>query len=177
MKKLFIAIIFFTSLSSVKAATCPDYLNTDIKLLHSSKTINICEAYAEKLLLIVNTASHCGFTPQFKGLEALHQEFKDKGLVVLGFPSNSFRQEATSEKQTAEVCYMNYGVTFTMLATIPVSGKTAHSIFKELAAQSEQPSWNFNKYLVGKDGKVIEHFGSRVKPDSVQMIKKVKAAL
>lgn len=177
MKKLFIAIIFFTGFSSLKAVTCPDYLNMDVKLLHSSKTINICEAYAEKPLLIVNTASYCGFTRQFKGLETLHQEFKDKGLVVLGFPSDSFRQEAANEKQTAEVCYINYGVTFTMLATTPVLGETAHPIFKELAAQSGQPGWNFNKYLVGKDGRVIEHFGSRVRPDSVQIIEKVKAAL
>ncbi len=168
---------FFAANVCVAAASCPDYLDTDLKLLHSSKTVNICEAYANQPLLIVNTASHCGFAPQFEGLEALHQELKDEGLVVLGFPSNSFKQEAASEEKTAEVCYMNYGVTFTMLSTVSVRGENTHPIFQELARQSEQPGWNFNKYLVGKDGKVIKHFGSRARPDSEGFIQTVKTAL
>ena len=155
--------------SSYTWAACPDYLNVEMKALHSSKTVNICEDFGEKPMLIVNTASHCGFTPQFKGLEALHQKYKDDGLVVLGFSSNSFRQEADSEEKAAEVCYVNYGVTFQMFSEVPILGDEAHPIFKELAEQSVPPQWNFNKYLLDKDGKVVQHFDRDTRPESEEM--------
>lgn len=176
MKKMLLLLTLGMANSLVQAA-CPDYLDVDMRLLHSDKTVNICEDYGNRPMLIVNTASKCGFTPQFKGLEALHQEFKDDGLVVLGFPSDSFNQEIKNEEKVAEVCYMNYGVTFTMFSTVPVRGSDAHPIFKALADQSEAPGWNFNKYLVDKDGKVIEHFGSRAQPDSEAFKEVIKAAL
>ena len=176
-KSFIIFLLLLTSFSKASANDCPDYLNLDVEILRSSKTINICEAYAGKPMLIVNTASHCGFTPQFKGLEALHQEYKDEGLVILGFPSNTFRQEADTEEEVAEVCYINYGVTFQMLSEVDVRGDNAHPIFKELARQSSAPSWNFNKYLLDKNGNVVEHFGSRTKPDSKKMHDKIKQLL
>ena len=166
MKK-YLAIITLLLINMSNAwADCPDYLNVEIQTLRSDKAINICEEYADKPLLIVNTASFCGFTPQFEGLESLHKKYKDQGLVILGFPSNSFRQEAADEEKTAEVCYVNYGVTFQMFNEVDVAGENAHPVFKELARQSTAPQWNFNKYLLDKDGNVVAHFGSRVRPDS-----------
>ena len=161
----------------VKAGPCPEYLNQTLKKLHSEQTLNICEAYAGKPLLIVNTASFCGFTPQFAGLEKLHQAYKDKGLVVLGFSSNDFNQEAKTDKDIANVCFVNYGVTFDMFAPLAVTGTSAHPLFKALAAQSSEPAWNFNKYLLDKDGKVVKYFNSQVKPDSEEMKQAIEQVL
>lgn len=151
------------------ADQCAAYLNQDLRKLRSSETVNICKAYAGKPLLLVNTASHCGLTPQFKSLQALHEKYQDKGLVIIGFPSNDFNQEAKEEAETAEVCYINYGVKFTMLSESSVKGDSANPIFKELAKQTTTPDWNFNKYLVKPDGTVVQHFGGRVSPDSAEM--------
>ena len=177
MRKLLLLMFVNILLSGTALAACPDYLDTELRLLHSDKTVNICKDYGDKTMLIVNTASKCGFTPQFEGLEALHNEFKDKGLLVLGFPSDSFNQEIKNEADVAEVCYMNYGVTFTMLSTVSVRGNDAHPIFKALAKQSEAPGWNFNKYLVDKNGKVLRHFGSRAQPDSEEFREFIRSAL
>jgi glutathione peroxidase len=161
---------------SAHAASCDDFTNVDVKKLRSSQSVNLCE-FKDKPLLIVNTASNCGFTPQFKELEALHQEYKDKGLVVLGFSSDSFYQEEDDEADAAKVCFINYGVTFTMFSTVDVTGDEAHPIFKHLSSETRKPSWNFNKYLVSKDRKKIQHFGSRVKPSSEELKKAVEASL
>jgi glutathione peroxidase len=145
--------------------------------LRSKETVNVCKAFAGKPMLIVNTASHCGFTPQFEGLQALYEKYKDKGLVVIGFPSNDFNQEAKEETETADVCYINYGVKFTMVAPSSVKGDAANTIFKELARQTKAPNWNFNKYLVKSDGKVVQHFGSMTKPDSAEMTQAIESVL
>jgi glutathione peroxidase len=145
--------------------SCPAFLDQEYRKLHSSQSVNLCKSFAGKPMLIVNTASHCGFTPQFKGLEAVHEKYKDRGLAVLGFSSDDFNQEAKDEAKAADMCFVNYGVTFTMLAPQHVKGPEANAVFKELARQTKEPSWNFNKYLVSADGKV-QHFGSRVAPDS-----------
>jgi glutathione peroxidase len=168
---------FLAASSASLSAECPAYLNQDFQKLRSKETINICKAYAGKPLLIVNTASHCGFTPQFKGLQALHEKYKDQGLVMIGFPSNDFNQEAKEEAETAEVCYVNYGVKFTMLAPTSVKGKDANPVFKELARQTTAPAWNFNKYLVKADGTVVEHFGSMTSPDSKNMTNAIESVL
>jgi glutathione peroxidase len=165
------------SMCRVAAADCPEYLNQDLRKLRSDETVNVCKAFAGKPMLIVNTASHCGFTPQFKGLEALNKEYKDRGLVVLGFPSNDFNQEAKDEAETAEVCFINYGVTFTMFSPIAVKGETANPIFKELARQTEAPGWNFNKYLVKPDGTVVRHFDSKVGPDAPELREAIESVL
>lgn len=159
------------------AAECPAYLNKDFQKLHSKETVNICKAYAGKPLFIVNTASHCGFTPQFKSLQALHEKYKDRGLVMIGFASDDFHQEAKDEEKAAEVCYVNYGVKFTMLAPTSVKGDTANPVFKELARQTKAPSWNFNKYLVKADGTVVQHFGSTATPDSKQVTDAIETVL
>lgn len=154
------------SMVSIAASACPDYMKGEYRKLHSKDSVNICELMENKTVLVVNTASHCGFTSQFKELEALHKKYKDKGLVVVGFASDDFKQEDADEEKAAEICYLNYGVTFTMLAPTHVKGEKANALFKALASQSKEPKWNFNKYLLGGDGKVVEHFGSMTKPDS-----------
>jgi len=156
---------------------CPAYLNHDFQKLHSSEKVNICTASAGRPLLIVNTASHCGFTPQFKALEAIHEKFSSRGLFVVGFPSDDFHQEAADQKETAEVCYVNYGVKFLMLAPTPVRGENANDVFKELARQTVGPKWNFNKYLVKPDGTVARHFDSPESPDSPQFTQAIEALL
>jgi glutathione peroxidase len=159
------------------AASCPKFLDQEYRKLHSSDSVNLCTLAAGKPLLIVNTASHCGFTPQFKGLEEAHQKYKDRGLVVIGFASDDFNQEAKDEAEAATMCFINYGVKFTMLAPQPVKGPQANAVFKELARQTQEPQWNFNKYLVSADGTVAQHFDSRVAPDSRQFNEAVEELL
>jgi glutathione peroxidase len=163
-------------------ASALDCASTDIdasqrRLLGPSE--NICQTYGGKVLLVTNVASHCGFTPQYEGLEKLYKENKDKGLVVLGFPSGDFKQqEFESEEQIAEFCKMNFGVTFPMFSKSSVKGEQANPLFKKLIAKTgQEPGWNFNKYLVGRDGKVIAHFGSKVEPESPELTKAIQAAL
>ena len=116
------------------AAACPAWLNQDYRKLHSSQKVNICQAFAGKPLLIVNTASHCGYTPQFKGLEAAWQKYKSRGLVVVGFASDDFNQEDADEAKAAEICFLNNGVTFTMLAPMHVTGTEANSGIPRIVA-------------------------------------------
>ncbi len=140
-------------------------LDHELRRLHSSEVVNLQERLGDSPLLLVNTASRCGFTGQFEGLEALHQRYGDRGLKVAGFSSNDFNQEI-DEEGAAEVCFVNFGVTFDMFAPIPVRGDEAHPLFAELARQSEAPRWNFTKYLVDESGRVVAHFGSSVRPES-----------
>lgn len=161
---------------TVNPQACDDFTNVDIRKLRSKESINLCD-YKNKPLLIVNTASNCGFTPQFESLEKLHKTYKDEGLVVLGFPSDDFFQEEDNEKETAKVCFINYGVTFPMFATSEVRGSDANPIFKHLNEQTSSPNWNFYKYLVSADRKTILRFNSKVKPDSEKMIKAVENSL
>jgi glutathione peroxidase len=158
-------------------ASCPEYLNQDMRKLHSKDVVNLCQLSDGKPVLLVNTASHCGFTPQFKGLEALYEKYRERGLQVVGFASDDFRQEAKDEEKAAEVCYVNYGVTFTMLAPTHVRGADANPVFLELAKQSEAPNWNFNKYLVDSAGKVVMHFGSSTTPQSVELEQAIERVL
>lgn len=165
MFRLIITITAVLTSTSALAA-CPAYLDHSMRKLHSKDDVNFCQAFADQPLLIINTASHCGYTPQFKGLESLYQKYRDRGLAVVGFASDDFRQEANDEARAAEVCYVNYGVTFTMVAPSHVKGPDANPVFQALNSQSEAPGWNFNKYLVDRSGRVIQHFGSNTKPDS-----------
>lgn len=184
MRKRFLAGLCATALGGsllvgalATAADCPAFLNHEFTKLHSSQKLNLCAAYAGKPLLVVNTASHCGYTRQFKGLEALHRKYRERGLVVIGFPSDDFNQEAADQAETADVCYVNYGVTFTMLAPSAVTGAAANPVFKELSRQSQQPGWNFNKYLVKPDGTVAKYFASSVEPDARELEQAIETLL
>ncbi len=163
--------------SSSGAAACPPLLDDTQSRLHSSEQVELCQ-FAGKPLLIVNTASYCGFTGQFEGLEALWQELREDDLVVLGFPSNDFKQEDDDEAVTAEVCYVNYGVSFTMLAPSAVSSGAVNPVFAELARQgATPPRWNFHKYVVGRDGQLVAEFGSRTTPDDAALRKAIDEAI
>jgi len=138
--------------------------------------------YKGKVLLVVNTASKCGFTPQYKGLEELYEKYKDKGFAVLGFPSNQFgQQEPGPDSEIAEFCERNYGVTFPMFSKVDVNGDAAHPLFKYLTSEkkgllgSEAIKWNFTKFLVGKDGKVVDRYAPTTKPEDME--KDVEKAL
>lgn len=161
----------------VLAEDCPDFMQGDYRRLHSSEDVDLCKQFAGQPMLVVNTASHCGFTSQFTALEATHQRYQERGLAVVGFSSNDFNQEADSEEKAASVCYENFGVTFTMLAPTGVKGDDANPLFRELAERTEAPGWNFNKYLVAADGEVVAHFGSQVKPDSEELTQAIEALL
>jgi glutathione peroxidase len=177
-KPLFnLAAVAAMSLIGVAANACPDYLKGDYRKLHSKDSVNLCELMDNKPVLVVNTASHCGFTSQFKELEALHKKYKDQGLVIVGFASNDFKQEAKDESEAAGICFLNYGVTFTMLSPTHVRGEQANALFKALAVQAKAPKWNFNKYLLGRDGKLVEYFGSMTKPDSPKLAEAIEALL
>lgn len=135
-----------------------------------------------KVMLIVNTASQCGFTPQFAGLEALHKDYADKGLVVLGFPCNQFgQQDPGSDQEIAQFCALNYGVTFPMMAKIDVNGDAAHPLYQWLTQQapgllgSKAIKWNFTKFLVGRDGQVLKRYAPQDPPKA--LAKDIEAAL
>jgi glutathione peroxidase len=158
-------------------AACPLLLDKHVPRLQDDKPQHLCQ-YAGKVLLVVNTASYCGFTSQFEGLEALNAKYASRGLVVLGFPSNDFQQEDANAKKTADVCFNTYGVRFPMFATAPVRGAAAQPLFKELArATGQAPAWNFNKYLVDRAGKPVAHFGSTTAPTSGALTAAIEQAL
>jgi glutathione peroxidase len=128
MRAIVLSTVLFFGGAAV--AGCPEYLNHDLRKLHSQELINLCEMSPGQPLLIVNTASHCGYTKQFKGLQELNDQYRDQGLRVVGFASDDFRQEANNEEEAANVCYVNYGVTFTMFAPTHVRGCFASLLFK-----------------------------------------------
>lgn len=139
----------------------------------TGKTVRLADQ-AGKLLLIVNTASQCGFTPQFAGLETLWETYKNRGLVVMGFPSNEFgRQDPGSNDEIASFCQLNYGVSFPMMAKVDVNGGDAHPLFQWLKTEapgllgSKAIKWNFTKFLVGRDGQVIRRYAPQDKPESL----------
>jgi len=173
---LFLAI-FSLPLAAHAAGACPALLNHDFKRLPSGKTENLCQ-YQGKVILVVNTASRCGFTPQFEGLQKIHQEYQGKGLVVLGFPSNDFNQELAEGKQIADFCRLNYGVDFPMYEKTHVKGANANAFYKGLIkSSSAEPMWNFHKYLITRDGKTVIPLHSRIEPESREMRTKIEAML
>ena len=165
--------------SGAASAACPDYFNVEMRELNNTQRHNLCQLTEGKVVLVVNTASYCGYSGQFRDLEALYQSYKDKGLMVLGFPSNDFWQEAGNENKTAEVCRRDYGVTFPMFNRVSVRGADAVPLFKgpAAAADGDAPNWNFHKYLVGRDGKLIASYGANQDPGADPLLAAVKLAL
>jgi glutathione peroxidase len=151
-------------------AQCPQLLRRSFDRLQDEKPQSLCQ-YSGKVLLVVNTASFCGFTPQYKGLEALDSKYRDKGLVVLGFPSNDFSQETGTNKEVADFCESTFGVKFPMFVKSSVRGRDANPLFQDLAkATGTAPKWNFYKYLVGRDGKVVAAYSSLTEPGDKDLV-------
>jgi glutathione peroxidase len=145
--------------------------------LQDEKPQSLCQ-YSGKVVLVVNTASFCGFTPQYKGLEALHARYKERGLVVLGFPSNDFSQESGSNKEIADFCESTFGVKFPMFTKTSVRGKDASPLYKQLAASTgKAPGWNFHKYLVARDGVSVRSFNTHTDPASASFVAEIEKQL
>lgn len=159
-------------------ASCPAVLHQSFKRLQDDVPQDLCQ-YAGKVVLVVNTASYCGFTTQYQGLEALYAKYAGRGLVVLGFPSNDFgKQEPGSAKEIADFCFNTYGVKFPMFAKSSVKGPQANPLHASLIkATGEEPKWNFTKYLIDRNGKVLEYFPSKVTPDDKVLVAKIEKAL
>ncbi|WP_020654312.1 glutathione peroxidase [Massilia niastensis] len=161
-----------------RPASCPALLKHQFKRLQDEAPQDLCQ-YSGKVVLVVNTASYCGFTKQYEGLEKLYAKYGGRGLVVLGFPSNDFgKQEPGNAKEIADFCFNTYGVKFPMFAKSVVSGPEANPLHASLTKiTGKEPKWNFTKYLIGRDGKVIEHFASKVTPEDPQLVGKIEQAL
>lgn len=159
-------------------SACPPILDQRFKRLQDEAPQHLCQ-YAGKAVLVVNTASYCGFTGQYEGLEALFAKYGPKGLVVLGFPSNDFgQQEPGDSKQIADFCFNTYGVKFPMFAKSSVAGKDANPLHAELAKiTGTAPKWNFYKYLIDRNGKVVGSYSSRVAPDDRKLVGDIERAL
>lgn len=154
-------------------------LDRDYRQLAGKETVNLQATYGGQVLLVVNTASKCGFTPQYEGLEAMHAKYKERGFAVLGFPSNDFMgQEPGSEEEIQEFCTLTYGVKFPMFEKVQVRGTEATPLYADLAkATGEAPGWNFHKYLIDRDGKVVASFGSRTTPDDPKLVAEIEKLL
>ncbi|MDP9130021.1 MAG: glutathione peroxidase [Candidatus Binatota bacterium] len=167
----------FAAPSPAAEPPCPPVLDHKFANL-MDEPISLCQ-FRGKVVLIVNTASECGYTPQYDGLEKLYRRYSDKGFVVLGFPANDFgAQEPGSNKQIAQFCQVNYGITFPVFAKTAVVGANANPLFRQLATRTGQPpKWNFHKYLVDKTGQQITAFASAVEPEDRRLISQIEKLL
>jgi len=165
-----LSILFFSHFAY--SANCPPILDRTITTLQGEK-INLCR-YAGKPILVVNTASKCGYTPQFEQLENMYGKYQTQGLLILGFPSNDFKQELTNNGEIAKFCKLTYKVKFPMSEPSKVKGKDASAFYKALAKTTGvEPQWNFHKYLIAPDGKTIYSFPYEVEPDNPVILNKV----
>lgn len=159
------------------AAACPPLLDRQLPDIFD-QPVSLCQ-FAGRVVLVVNTASECGYTPQYEGLEQLYRRYRDRGLVVLGFPANDFGgQEPGSNRDIAQFCQVNYGVTFPMFAKSAVIGPAANPLFRELAAKTgARPQWNFHKYLIARDGQPAGAFPSAVAPGDPRITREIERLL
>jgi glutathione peroxidase len=159
------------------AANCPTVLQHTVARLQDEKPQSLCQ-YAGQVVVVVNTASYCGFTGQYKGLEALYNRYKDQGLVVLGFPSHDFSQEPGNNTQIAEFCENTFGVKFPMFVKSSVRGSDALPLFQQLAQRTQTPPrWNFYKYIISRDGQTVRAFNSMTAPDDKSFRQEVERQL
>lgn len=180
MKLKLLKILALMALTGVSAAAlAAGLLDVSYRPLAGKEAVNLKKAYAGQVLLIVNTASKCGYTPQYEGLESLHQRYAAQGFAVLGFPSNDFKgQEPGSEKEIQEFCTLTYGVKFPMFEKVVVTGEQATPLYKSLAqATGTAPAWNFHKYLIGRDGRVVANFPSKTAPDDPAVVAAIERGL
>jgi glutathione peroxidase len=177
MKILITLLVLMTSLPALACDSA--LLDQDFRRLASTEEVNLCEAYSGKVVLVVNTASKCGNTPQYDGLEKLYDQYGEEGLVVLGFPSNDFMgQEPGTEEKIEEFCRLTYGVEFPMFEKTSVKKDNADPLYVALAESSgTYPTWNFHKYLIGRDGELISDFSPRTQPYDDKLVAAIEQAL
>jgi glutathione peroxidase len=158
---------------------CPESLDFHKRPLAGEAAVHLCDVLGGKVVLVVNTASRCAYTPQYDGLEKLYQRYMDKGLVVAGFPSNDFAgQEPGAEKQIRDFCRLTYNVKFPMFEKVQVKGDAADPFYQYLArAAGEQPRWNFHKYLLDRNGRVVASFPSQVEPEDERLVGMIEELL
>src|SRR5256712_5630255 len=175
--RILFGLLLAVSVSAPALAACPPLLNHTFPSLTDQAT-PLCQ-FRGKVLLIVNTASECGYTPQYEGLEELYRRYRDKGFVVLGFPANDFGgQEPGSNKEIAQFCQVNYGITFPMFAKTSVVGANANPLYHELAARTgKPPRWNFHKYLLDRAGQPVAAFESAVEPADPRVASQIEKLL
>ena len=171
------ALLPMTS-SAQSSTACPALLQHQFTRLQDDAPQNLCQ-YAGKVVLVVNTASYCGFTQQYEGLEALYAKYEKRGLVILGFPSNNFgQQEPGSAKQIADLCFNTYGVKFPMFNKTEVVGAQRNAFYTQLfQATKAAPQWNFHKYLISRDGRQVQSYASAVEPMGRELTTAIEAAL
>lgn len=173
-----ISYVLLLLLAALPVQAGEGLLDHSYRPLAGKGEVDLARKYAGDVLLVVNTASKCGFTPQYEGLEALHAKYGSKGFAVLGFPSGDFKaQEFDDEQQIREFCTLTYGVKFPMFEKVHVTGDSATPLFRALAAHSQAPAWNFHKYLIGRDGNLVADFGSRTAPDDKALVAAIEKAL
>jgi glutathione peroxidase len=157
-------------------ADCPSLLQHRFTSLQGEE-IDLCH-YADRVILVVNTASKCGYTPQFEKLEGMYRQYKDRGLMVVGFPSNDFNQELASDGEIAKFCKFTYAVDFPMIAKGSVIGAQANAFYKQLrVASGQEPRWNFHKYVIAPGAKAVHSFGTRTEPDAPDIMARIKPYL
>jgi len=176
-----IILLMVTLLFNVQliAKDCSELLDFDVKTLNKGQLVNLCEEYQGKVLLVVNTASRCAYTDQYESLEKLYTQYRENGLVVLGFPSNDFgHQEPGTEKEIKAFCKMTYGVDFPMFSKTRVAYRNADPFYKKLAeASGTYPQWNFHKYLIGSDGNLVKSYPSAIDPLNSTVLKDIENEL
>jgi len=178
-----ISTITFLSFGAIGHASegskCAPLLDHKVRTLNDTNSVHLCKTYKNQVLLVVNTASKCGYTPQYEGLEKLYQNLKDQGFAVLGFPSNDFAgQEPGNEAQVQNFCRLTYGVEFPMFEKTVVKEGGASPFYAALAEKAgTAPQWNFHKYLIGRDGNLIASFPSRITPESAELNTAIQKAL
>lgn len=176
-----LAVLGLAAAASPAMAACQSpLLDVAFRPLAQKAPVNLCERFQGQVLLVVNTASKCGYTPQYEGLEALHKRLAERGFAVVGFPSNDFKgQEPGTEEEIREFCINTYGVQFPMFEKVTVKQDNAVPFYRALAEQAggEYPAWNFHKYLVGRDGKVAASFDSETVPDDAELLQAIEAEL
>lgn len=172
-----ITVLLTTLMLTASALSAGSVLDVPVKDIKGKDTS--LKPYAGKVILVVNVASKCGLTPQYKGLEAAYQKYKDQGLVVAGFPCNQFgKQEPGTNEEILSFCSTKYNVTFPMFDKLEVNGAGRHPLYKELIGSGGKDiGWNFGKFLIGRDGKVIARFEPRTSPDAPEVVKAIEAAL
>lgn len=171
--------VVLAGLLTIAGTAAAGLLDYSFRPLAGKTPVQLSKTYAGYVVLVVNTASKCGFTPQFEALEAMHAKYKGQGFAVLGFPSGDFKaQEFEDEKQIQEFCTLTYGVKFPMFEKVHVVGEQATPLYKDLnKAAGGAPKWNFHKYLIGRDGKLLASYGSATKPDGAVVSAAIERAL